>query len=182
MTSYPPPKDWKEPTEKERKIALARKRARTKKASDARIRAEQNRLWLLGADDRKRRREREKAKAKKKKYFNPKDIWPEYPQYSDWLQDNRATYGSGMANDPLTIAHGSSPYEGYLRFMRGNYAGNPTGQPYQSYDRQLNAFLSPIDPPVDPPIDLPVDSPAGDNESVIRNSINKPRVTSQTFR
>jgi hypothetical protein len=131
--------------------------------------------WLRGEDDRKKRREEAKVKARRDRLERARirANRPKYPQYGDWLDSNRDTYGTGMADDPLRIAAGN-PYEGYLRFMLGRYAGNPTGQPYQSTERQLNAFLSPIDPPVDSPVD--------DTEDIIRSSTNNPRVTSQTFR
>lgn len=146
--------------------------------------------------------------------------------YSDWLQSNRANYGSGMASDPQRIAAGN-PWEGYLRYSREHYDNNQTGIGYRTADKNLSDWLSrtsksssatPADPPADrSPIRSPggestagatawddvragparegaaadpssittfgdaADDQVGDNESVIRNSINKPRVTSRTF-
>lgn len=108
-------------------------------------------------------------------YFNPEEIWPDHPQYSDWLQDNRDIYGTGMASDPLTIAAGN-PYEGYLRFMGENYAGNQSGTDW--VDRQFEGFYGNTPDSNDDAVTDPV----VDNEDVIRRSTNKPRIKSKTFR
>jgi hypothetical protein len=138
-TTYPPPKPWPKP----RPPREPRDPPPPPPKKERQIPA-----WL---------------KEKKKPYFNPEEIWPEHPVYSDWLQSNRATYGTGMASDPLTIAAGN-PYAGYLRFMEENYGWVPGPNPIQ------------------PPIDDVIDDPVADNENVIRSSANNPRVTSQTFK